>query len=149
MRSHIYIYLYISAILGLHQWNMRFPGQGSNWSYSCWPTPQSEQCHIWAASVTYTSAHGNTGSLTHWVRLGIEPTTSWFLVGFVSAAPWREFQDPIFFSDEKWLWLKTVFSFNEYMLRTNCLVCYLVFYSHSDKQYSQGEHVILFLDWHK
>ena len=35
-------------------------------------------------SATYTTAHGNTGSLTHWARPGIEPTTSWFLVGFVN-----------------------------------------------------------------
>ena len=39
---------------------------------------------IWAASVTYTIARGNTGSLTHWVRPGIEPETSWFLFGFVN-----------------------------------------------------------------
>ena len=32
-------------------------------------------------------SHSNAGSLTHCVRPGIEPTTSWFLVGFVSAAP--------------------------------------------------------------
>ena len=36
------------------------------------------------------TAHGNAGSLTHWARPGIEPTTSWFLVGFVSAVPQRE-----------------------------------------------------------
>ena len=35
----------------------------------------------------YTTAHGNARSLTHGARSGIEPTTSWFLVGFVSAAP--------------------------------------------------------------
>ena len=38
-------------------------------------------------SVTYTTAHGNAGSLTHSARPGIEPATSWFLVGFVSTAP--------------------------------------------------------------
>ena len=32
--------------------------------------------------VTYTTTHGNAGSSTHWARPGIEPTTSWFLVGF-------------------------------------------------------------------
>ena len=32
----------------------------------------------------YTTTHSNTGSLTHWARPGIEPTTSWFPVGFVS-----------------------------------------------------------------
>ena len=35
----------------------------------------------------YTTAHGNTRSLTHWARPGIKPATSWFLVGFISAAP--------------------------------------------------------------
>ena len=29
----------------------------------------------------------NTRSLTHWARTGIEPSTSWFLVGFISAVP--------------------------------------------------------------
>ena len=43
-------------------------------------------------SVTYTTAHGNTGSLTHWTRPGIKPTTSWFLVIFISAAPQQELQ---------------------------------------------------------
>ena len=31
-----------------------------------------------------TTAHRNTGSLTHWVKPGIEPATSRFLVGFVN-----------------------------------------------------------------
>ena len=49
--------------------------------------PEPQQCQIRAASETYTTAHGNTGSLTHCVRPGIEPATSWILVGFVSAEP--------------------------------------------------------------
>ena len=32
---------------------------------------------IRAASATYTTAHGNAGSLTHWAKPGIKPTTSW------------------------------------------------------------------------
>ena len=40
-----------------------------------------------AASVTYTAAHSNAGSLTHRVRPGIEPTSSWILVGFITAEP--------------------------------------------------------------
>ena len=32
-------------------------------------------------SVNYTTAHGNTGSLTHWVRPGVELASSWILVG--------------------------------------------------------------------
>jgi len=62
----------------------RFPGQGSNRSYSQQPMPEPQQCQIQAASATYTIAHSNAGSLTHWAGPGIEPTTSWFLVGFVN-----------------------------------------------------------------
>ena len=40
-----------------------------------WPTPQ------------FT---GNAGFLTHWARSGTKPSTSWFLVRFVSAAPQRD-----------------------------------------------------------
>ena len=36
-----------------------------------------------AASANYAAAYSNTGSLTHWARPGIEPTTSWILVGFL------------------------------------------------------------------
>ena len=50
----------------------------------------SQQRQIRGASETYTTAHGNTGPLTHWARPEIEPKTSWFLVKFVSDAPWRE-----------------------------------------------------------
>ena len=58
--------------------------RGSNQSCSCCPMPQPQQCRIWAASATYTTAHGNAGSLTHWVRPGIKLKTLWFLVGFVN-----------------------------------------------------------------
>ena len=54
----------------------KFPGQGSNRSYSCWPTPQPQQHQIQAESVTYATAHGNTGSLTHWAKPGVEPASS-------------------------------------------------------------------------
>ena len=77
---------------------MEVPGKGSNWSYSRWPQPQPQQPQIQAASVTYTTAQSNAGSLTHWARLGIKPTTSWFLVGFVTAAPRWELPDNFFLS---------------------------------------------------
>ena len=48
------------------------------------PTPRPQQCGIWATSATYTTARGNTRSLTHWVRPGIKSTFSWILVGFVN-----------------------------------------------------------------
>ena len=37
---------------------------------------QPQQHRIRAASATHTTVHGNARSLTHWVRLGIEPETS-------------------------------------------------------------------------
>ena len=44
-------------------------------------------CQIRGASANYTTAHSNAGSFIHWARPGIEPTTLWFLVRFVSAVP--------------------------------------------------------------
>ena len=42
-----------------------FPGWGSHQSYSCQPMSQTQQHRIQATSATYTTAHGNTGFLTH------------------------------------------------------------------------------------
>ena len=39
-----------------------------------------------APSVTYITACGNTDSLTHWVRPGIKPASSWILVGFLTCS---------------------------------------------------------------
>ena len=56
----------------------KFPGWGSdpNWSCSCRPIPQPQQCQIWATSAIYTTASCNTTFLTHWGRPGIESTPS-------------------------------------------------------------------------
>ena len=50
----------------------------------------------------YTTAHGSDGSLTHWVRPGIEHASLWMLVGFVSAAPWQELME-LFSFRRAWL----------------------------------------------
>ena len=63
----------------------KFLGYGSNWSHTCSPNATAtatamleQQRHwIWATIVTYATA----GSLTHWARPGIEPTSSWTLLG--------------------------------------------------------------------
>ena len=39
----------------------------------------SHSNQIWAMSATYTTAHGNVKSLTHWTGPGIEPASSWKL----------------------------------------------------------------------
>ena len=48
---------------------------------------QPQQHGIQAASVTYTTAHDKTGSLTHWTKPGIELSSSWILVKFVNPEP--------------------------------------------------------------
>ena len=48
--------------------------------------PQPQQRWIQAAFEIYTTTQTNTRSLTPWVRLGIEPMSSWILVGFIN--PW-------------------------------------------------------------
>ena len=47
---------------------------------------------IQAASMTYTTDHGNARSWTHWWRPGIEPASSWIPVGFVTTEPLWELQ---------------------------------------------------------
>lgn len=59
--------------------HMAVPRLESNQSCSCRPMPQPQEHGIWVVSVTYTTAHGNTGSLPHWARPGTEPTSSWIL----------------------------------------------------------------------
>ena len=62
IQNNLLFYLFIFVFLpflGPH------PQQGLDWSYSCRPMPEPQQCGIRAASATYTTAHGNTRSLTH------------------------------------------------------------------------------------
>ena len=40
--------------------------------------------HLWA---TYTTAHSNAGSLTHWSSPRIQPVFSWILVGSLTTEP--------------------------------------------------------------
>ena len=58
----LFCFVLFLSCLGLHLRHMEVPRLGSNQSYA--------------------RAHGHTESLTHWARSGIEPATSWFLVGF-------------------------------------------------------------------
>ena len=51
--------------------------------------------------MTYTTAHGNAGSLTHWPRPGIEPASSRMLVRFVSAEPRQELLSFVLYTLQK------------------------------------------------
>ena len=64
-----------------------FPGQGLNQSCSHWPVPQPQQHQIRATSSTYTTTHGNAGSLTHWRGHEWVKDLSWMLGRFVSTEP--------------------------------------------------------------
>ena len=44
---------------------------------------------IGAAAARRHYSHSNAGSFTHWARPGVEPKSSWFLVGFASVTPRR------------------------------------------------------------
>ena len=66
--------------------------QARGW-ISCRPTHQFP-----SLSATPTAALGIAGSLTHGVRTGMEPASSWILVGFVSAEPHRNFTSAQMFS---------------------------------------------------
>ena len=46
---------------------------------------------IRATSATCNTAHSNTSSLIHLARPGIKPTSSWILVGFITAGPQQKF----------------------------------------------------------
>ena len=60
--------------LGPDPRHMEVPKLGANWSCSCWPTPQPpQQCQSQATSMTYTTAHSNTGSLTCDQGQGLNP----------------------------------------------------------------------------
>ena len=85
--SHTYVYiLFFSCFLCFlaFPWHLEALRLEVELELQYRPTPQPWQLRSQAASATYTTAHGNTGSLTHWVRPGIEPSTSWLLVGFVN-----------------------------------------------------------------
>ena len=75
----------------------KFPGSGLNQRCSCQPMSQPQQYQIWDLSATYTPAHSNSGSLTHWVGPGNKPPFSWLVVSFVTAKPqWELHQLDIF-----------------------------------------------------
>ena len=87
---------YFSFFFGCTHGIWKFPGQGSNWSHSCWPTPQPKQLRIRTMLVNYTTTHGNGESLTPPLRPGIKPASSWILFRFVSVASQQNSQSSSF-----------------------------------------------------
>ena len=83
----------------------------------------SSQAWAWigAAAAGLHHGHSNTRPLTHWMRPGIEPTSSWILVGSVTAEPWWELQYFIIFD-------ATINGIASLILFLNCL---LLVYGHT------------------
>ena len=77
----LFIYLFIS-FLWPNLWHMEAPGLAKGRTRAAIASLHQNQ--IQAKSSTYATALGNSRSLTHWVRPGIEPTSSWILVKFLT-----------------------------------------------------------------
>ena len=96
----IFIYLFVSVFLGPHLWHMEVPRLGvqselqlpAYTTATAMPDP-SRVCNL-------QTAHGNARFLTHWTRAQIEPSTSWFLVRFISTLPQQELPKTIKFFKE-------------------------------------------------
>ena len=90
---YLFIYLFIYLIFLCRAAPVAHGGL--IWAAAAGHSPQQrQQFGIQGACVTYTIAQRNAGSLTHWARSGMEPASSWILVGFITGEPWREL--PVF-----------------------------------------------------
>ena len=103
------LFFFFLVLLGLCPWHMEVPRLRGESNCSCW-TSHSSQQRLFQAS---TIAHSNARSLTHWVRPGIEPVSSWMLVRFVSAEPQQELQDQTMMTTSDFkafvvLWVKSL-----------------------------------------
>ena len=80
---------FFNAFLG-HLGHMEVPRLRVEWElqlHHSHSNTRTELC-LWPT----TTSHGNTGSLTHRVRPGIKPASSWILVELVTTEPLQELQ---------------------------------------------------------
>ena len=66
-----------------------------------WAAPEAHggsQARGWirATAAGLCHSHSHAGSLIHWARPGIEPMSSWILVGFLTTDPRQELQESYF-----------------------------------------------------
>ena len=90
-------FLFFFCLLGPYPWHMEVPRLGVESGLATAAGLHHSHNNVGSTSSTYTTAHRNTRSLTHWARPGIDPASSWILVGFISAAPQWELQHPLIF----------------------------------------------------
>ena len=79
---------FLFGFLGLHLRHMEVPRLGVE------SEPQPQHLGIRVAPVIHSAAHGNARSPIHWSRPGIEPASSWILVGVINS--WATKGTPIF-----------------------------------------------------
>ena len=77
-------FLSFFVFLGPHPWHMEFPRLGvkSELQLQAYTTATASQDLSHICDLQHST--WQCWSLTHWVRPGIEPTSSWMIVGFVS-----------------------------------------------------------------
>ena len=80
----MYIYIYICLFRAVPAAFVGSQARGPIGAVAAGLLSEPQQHGIQASSATYTTAHGNAGSLTYQVRPEIEPASSWLLVGFVN-----------------------------------------------------------------
>ena len=78
--------------------------------FSCKPRPQPQQLRIQSLAATYTTAHINAGSPTHWASPGIEPSSPWILAAFNTTEPPQELQGLCHFLKMRQIWLQSLLS---------------------------------------
>ena len=96
----LFCFVLFFCLLGLLPWHMEVPRLEVKLELQLPDNATANQ--IQAMSVTYITAQGNGGSLSHWGRPGIKPATSWFLVGFISAVPRWELLFFVFLGLHPW-----------------------------------------------
>ena len=84
----LYLFFFFSRLLGLNLWHMEVPRLGVGLDIQLHHSRNSVGSGVHLR--TTPQLMGNAGSLTHWMRPGIETASSWIPVGFVSTAPQRE-----------------------------------------------------------
>ena len=82
-----FIFIYLFIFLGSHPWHTEVPRLGVKSELQLWTYTTAIATQNLSRLATYTTAHSNTRSLTHWARPRIEPATLWLLVRFMSTVP--------------------------------------------------------------
>ena len=85
-----FFFFFFFCFLGPHSQYVEVPRLGDELELQLPADSMATATWDLSHSATYTTAYGNARSPTHWARPGIEPMSSWILVGFVSATPQQE-----------------------------------------------------------